>query len=184
MDNFVMHPNSTFQRDFLFRYPAYCWATTWLQDQVWEGLQNLGQGEKSILDFLNNRNNVSAARAYAFEPHVFRTLENAGISGRLCRLAEDSVQELPSVRLTPLRRSTFVNLHDLSPESIGTREMFYILAHFEALLWQTLFWYFSFLHMLAHRTWSDERQGLDHGCLAYRRSHTVKFQAALNAGPI
>jgi len=66
--------------------------------------------------------------------------------------------------------------------------MFYILAHFEALLWQTLFKYFgilfSFLHMLAYRPWSDERQGLDHGCLAYRRSHTVKFQAALNAGPI
>ena len=115
-----VHPNSTFLRDFLFRYPAYSWATTWLQDQVWEGLQK-GQGEKSILDFLNNRNNVFAARAYAFELHVFQMLENAGISCRLRRLTEDSVQELPSVRLTPLRHSTFVNLDDLSPESIGFR---------------------------------------------------------------
>jgi len=112
-------------KDHRFRYPAYCWATTWLQDQFWEVLKN-ERGEQSILDFLNNRNYVSTARAYAFEPHVFRTLENGGLSGRLRRLTDEGHEELPRIRLDALNRFTFVNVDEVSAESIRSGEMFYV----------------------------------------------------------
>ena len=60
----------------------------------------------------------------AFEPHVFRTLENAGISGRLRRLGDG--QELPSLQVNALRRFTFVNFDELFVESIRSGEMFYV----------------------------------------------------------
>jgi len=67
---------------------------------------------------------ASVARAYAFEPHVFRTLENAGISGRPRRLRDG--QKLPSVHVNALRRFTFVNFDELSVQSIRSGEMFYV----------------------------------------------------------
>lgn len=75
------NPLNASTNDVSFRYPAYCWATTWLLERFWDVLK-YEQGEMSILKFLLDRNNASAARAFAFEPHVFRTVENSGFSGR------------------------------------------------------------------------------------------------------
>src|SRR5436190_2676689 len=61
---------STTPMTLKFRYPAYCWAMTWLQKRFWEEIKNNG-GKISIMKFLLDRNNVSAARAFAFELYVF-----------------------------------------------------------------------------------------------------------------
>ena len=55
-----LDPLHTPTDDISFSYPAYCWATTWLQEQYWSVLRN-EQGELNILRFLLDRNNVSAA---------------------------------------------------------------------------------------------------------------------------
>lgn len=45
------------------------------------------QGELQIINYFLGRNNVSSGRAFAFEPHVFRTVENAGFTGLVRLLA-------------------------------------------------------------------------------------------------
>ena len=79
--------------DVQFRYPVYCWATTWLRNRAWEEIKN-NEGEMSIMRFLLDRNNVSTARAFAFEPHVFCTVENTGFNGRAKCLATIGTVEI------------------------------------------------------------------------------------------
>ena len=101
-----LDPLQTPTDDILFRYPAYCWATTWLQERFWQVLKN-EQGELSILKFLLDRNNLSAARAFAFEPYVFRTIENSGFSGKLHLLTDNGSEERGPKQLGPLTRRSF-----------------------------------------------------------------------------
>ena len=108
-----------------FQFPAYCWASTWLQGRFWEALKN-GVGETTIMQFLLDRNNISTARAYAFEPHIFRTVENAGMHGRLKRFTVNGPQELTPQKLDPLTRKTFYDFKDLPTEENAHKGHFYI----------------------------------------------------------
>lgn len=104
--------NTASLADLTFRYASYCWATTWLQERFWELLKN-EQGEISIMNFLLDRNNVAAARAYAFEPHVFRTLENSGMEGLFRKLTAKGFEDMGVMALGVLRRRTFTNFSDI-----------------------------------------------------------------------
>ena len=95
-----------------FQYPAYWWASTWLQDRFWEELTN-NEGELTIMKFLLDRNNEPAARAYAFEPHVFRTLANAGIKGRMKQFTDTGDIDFQQMALPPLVRRRISNFTDL-----------------------------------------------------------------------
>jgi hypothetical protein len=96
-----------------FMYASYCWASTWLENRFWEELKNR-DGELNVMTFLMNRNNISAARAYAFEPHVFRTIENTGLSGRFKELSETADTENDyDHKLPPLSRATFSNFSEI-----------------------------------------------------------------------
>jgi hypothetical protein len=97
-------------KDLEFQYPGYRRGSTWLQDRFWNMFKNT-EGELGILNFLLDRNNVSTARAFAFEPYVFRTLENTGISGRLKKLTNTADGSGPIDmglhRIDPYVRRTF-----------------------------------------------------------------------------
>lgn len=95
-----------------FMYPAYCWATTWIQERFWEELKNRG-GERDIMQFLLNPNHTSVARAFAFEPHVFRTIQNHGIYGRVKLLDGAGVIECKPLKVDPLERITFSRFSDI-----------------------------------------------------------------------
>jgi hypothetical protein len=102
-----------------FMFPAYCWATTWLQDRFWQELKNRG-GEESILKFLVDRNNDPTARAYAFEPHVFRTIQNNGFYGRVNILDSGStVTECNPLKIGQLERVTFSKFSELPTTPVG-----------------------------------------------------------------
>lgn len=113
------------EEDILFRYPAYCWATTWMQEQFWEALRK-EQGEDSILRFLLNRTNISAARGYVFETHVFHTIEHLGFSGRLRILREDGVEEGERRSIEPMQRRTFSSFQELPTEAGAHANTFYV----------------------------------------------------------
>jgi hypothetical protein len=104
--------DSEIEETFSFRYPAYCWASTWIHDRFWEELKN-AEGELSILNFLLDRNNQATARALAFEPHVFRTLENVGLYGRVKELTSNGPVNLKPVGLTKYIRRTFHDFESL-----------------------------------------------------------------------
>jgi hypothetical protein len=111
--------------DTSFRYPAYCWATTWLQERFWQVLKN-EQGELNMLRFLLDQNNVSTARAFAFEPHVFRTIETSGFSGRLRLLTDNGGEERGPKRMGPWIRRSFATFEEL-PSGEGAHDgMFYV----------------------------------------------------------
>jgi hypothetical protein len=110
-----------------FQYPAYCWASPWLHDRFWEELKN-AEGELSILNFLLDRNNQAAARALAFEPHVFRTLENVGLYGRVKELTSNGPLNLKPQGLTKYVRRTFSDFETL-PATVDRKEysgIFYV----------------------------------------------------------
>jgi hypothetical protein len=76
-----------------------------------------------MLRFLLDRNNVSTARAFAFEPHVFRTIENSGFSGRLRLLMDNS---RGPKRMGPWIRRSFATFEEL-PSGEGAHDgMFYV----------------------------------------------------------
>jgi hypothetical protein len=110
-----------------FMYASYCWASTWLENRFWEEIKNR-HGELNVMTFLTNRNNISASRAYAFEPHVFRTLENKGIKGRFKRLNEtvhtDNIEY--DHALPALIRTTFSNFADISNSNLSQDDRFYV----------------------------------------------------------
>lgn len=103
-----------------FRYPAYVWATTWVQERLWDELKNR-QGELSIMNFLLDLNNDPTARAHAFEPHAIRTVENTGITGRCKSLNDTGSRMLKAARRIPaLARKTFYDLSEL-PSDVGKK---------------------------------------------------------------
>ena len=95
-----------------FMYAAYSWATTWLQERFWEELKNQG-GEIGIMQFLLNKNYDSVARAFAFEPHVFQTIQNHGIYGRVKLLDGVGGTECKPLKISPLERITFSRFSDI-----------------------------------------------------------------------
>jgi hypothetical protein len=108
-----------------FRYGAYCWASTWLQERFWEILRN-ELGEISILNFLLDRNNFASARALAFEPHVFRTIENSGIGGELRLLNDEGVVDQGSLEIDALTRPTFSRFSELPTQEGAHSGRFYV----------------------------------------------------------
>ena len=76
------------------------------------------------MNFLLDRNNIPTARAYAFEPHVFRTLENAGIAGRLKQLSDGTM--LANQKIGPLVRSTFSKFAEIPTGPNVHDERFYV----------------------------------------------------------
>jgi hypothetical protein len=107
-----------------FRYPAYRWASSWIAERFWEELQN-NEGELRILNFLLNRNNTPAARGLAFEPHVFRTFENSGLSGRFRKLdGPNSPSTIYSLK--GYIRRTFFNFEDLPDDPADYLSVFYV----------------------------------------------------------
>lgn len=107
-----------------FRYPAYRWASPWLADRFWEELQN-NEGDIQILNFLLNRNNSAAARALAFEPHVFRTFQNHGLGGRFKSLDEPTAP-FSNFTLTGYTRRPFFNFEDLPDDPSAYVSVFYV----------------------------------------------------------
>jgi hypothetical protein len=61
-----------------FSYPAFCCATSWVQDRIWEEMKR-NSGERLMLRFMIDTSNISTPRAFAFEPHVFCTLHTVGL---------------------------------------------------------------------------------------------------------
>lgn len=108
-----------------FRYAAYNWASTWLENRFWETLKD-EQGEISIMRFLLDRNNASTARAYAFEPHVFRTMENAGIKGQFKLLLRGGEKNLGTLSLGPHIRQTFYQFADISDQMGSHDKKFFV----------------------------------------------------------
>jgi len=107
-----------------FRYPTYQWASNWLQMQFWEELKNR-RGEETIMRFLLDRlNNNSTARAYAFEPHVFRTVENSGFIGQYKLLTANGSKKRGYRKIGPLRRKTFYDFSEL-PTGPGAHDGYF-----------------------------------------------------------
>lgn len=106
-----------------FQFASYCWASTWMQERFWDELKS-SAGELRIMNFLLDRNNIPTARAYAFEPHVFRTLENAGIGGRLKQLSDGTMLE--SQKIGPLLRSTFFTFSEIPADPNAHAGRFYV----------------------------------------------------------
>lgn len=108
-----------------FRYGEYCWASTWLQERFWEILRN-EHGETNIMNFLLDRNNIAAARALAFEPHVFRTIENSGFGGELRLLTDKGVDDQGTLEIDALVRQTFSQFSELPTEEGAHIGRFYV----------------------------------------------------------
>ena len=64
------------------------------------------------MQFLLDRNHISTARTYTFEPHVFRIVEKAGINSRLKRFT--------------VIRKTFYDFKDLPTERNAHKRRFYV----------------------------------------------------------
>ena len=112
-----------------FMFASYCWATTWLQDRFWQELEDRG-GEERILRFLLDRTNDPTARAFAFEPHVFRTIQNTGFSGRVNLLDSSTiVTSCRPLKISQLERVTFSSFSELSTTPSGSHiGKFYVPA--------------------------------------------------------
>ena len=95
------HGDKALSNQASIRFPPYCLATTWLQEQFWNAVKNR-QGEQNISHFWLDRNNVSTAYAFAFEPRVFRTIENSGFSCRVRLLRDDGYEDRTPQRLPQL----------------------------------------------------------------------------------
>ena len=98
-----------------FLYPAYCWATSWIRSQCWEHMK-MSYGEQSLLEFMANQSNHATARAYAFEPHVFRTLENGGLYGRMKLLSKTHPNpvSMRDQKLPAMRPRDFTDLNEVN----------------------------------------------------------------------
>jgi len=98
-----------------FSYPAFCWATGWVQDRIWEEMKHTA-GERSMLKFMvdTDRNNL-AARAFAFEPHVIRTLHTVGLYGKMKLLSTSTgiPDEMRPQCLPPTQKTYFNSFTDL-----------------------------------------------------------------------
>ena len=99
-----------------FSYPASCWATSWIQDRIWEGMKVTAAGERSMLKFMiDTQRNNPAVRAYAFEPHVLHTLHTLGLYGRMKFLSSSTgvpVEMRPQF-LPPTQKTYFNSFTDI-----------------------------------------------------------------------
>jgi hypothetical protein len=97
-----------------FSYPASCWATSWIQDRIWEGMK-VTAAERSMLKFMIDRSNNLAVRAYALEPHVLHTLHTLGLYGRMKFLSSSTgvpVEMRPQF-LPPTQKTYFNSFTDI-----------------------------------------------------------------------
>jgi hypothetical protein len=79
------------------------------------------------MNFITNGSNALPIRGYAFEPRTLRTLENAGMNGRMKHLSGDGRNvEMRPQQLGPLHRVTVNDFDELASSDFHNTSTFYL----------------------------------------------------------